>query len=84
MDNSPCGRMLASENGVRPVYPIRGGFCTPLRPNGVHHVTRMGYTPCTPEENSYLDIRATWKRITQLNQVPKVRARALPSLWITR
>lgn len=83
MDNSPRVKTKAGKMEVTQCPPFRspGDLHYELmevtqRPNGGHRVTSRG------EHRSVL--RATWKNITQRKSLPKVRARALPSLWITR
>ena len=77
-------RRAPANKGGHPAPPIVVTQHPQFGTNGGCYVVRMGGAEHPPEENIYLELRATEKRITQLNQLPKVRARALPSLWITR
>ena len=88
MDNSPvdnsCTRHAPADNGGHPAPPFMVTQHPPFGANGGCYVVKMGGAQHPPEENIYLELRATWKRTIQRKSLPKVRARALPSLWITR
>ena len=84
VDNSPVTTPLRGSKGGHPAPPFLVTQHPPFGANGGCYVVTMGGAQHPPEENIYLELRATWKRITQRKSLPKVRARALPSLWITR
>lgn len=83
VDNS-CTRHAPADNGGHPAPPFMVTQHPPFGANGGCWVVRMGGAQHPPEENIYLELRATEKRTIQRKSLPKVRARALPSLWITR
>ncbi len=83
MDNSPAAAPQHPDKGGHPAPSFPGAQRPPLAINAGRWVVTMQGAQRPPEENKDLYKKSDLERITQLNQVPNCRARALPSLWIT-